>query len=65
VGEAVDVQSMTGAHGGEIRLPPNSRQSKNLGKNQEILASDACKESARICFAVVRIRRSASDQQES
>ena len=26
---------MTGAHGGETRLPPYSRQSKNLGKNQE------------------------------
>jgi len=37
VSEAVDVQSITGAHGGETRLAAYSRQSKNLGKNQEIL----------------------------
>jgi hypothetical protein len=36
VSEAADVQSITGAHGGETRLAAYSRQSKNLGKNQEI-----------------------------
>ena len=67
----MDVQGITGAHGGETRLPPYSRQSKNLGKNQEILEGfyrgrhrthlKTGGFSGEICFAVVRIRRSTSD----
>jgi hypothetical protein len=32
VGEAGDVESITGAHGGETRLAAYTRQSKNLSK---------------------------------
>jgi len=37
VDEAVDVQSITKAHGRETRLASYGRQSKNLGKNREFL----------------------------
>jgi hypothetical protein len=59
-------------------VSPKDRQSKNVSKNQEILvrllplpedAVGACEDSGglagEICFAVVRIRRFTSVQQES